>query len=253
MTRLRSHLAELTEAPSAEALWDLHCRKMAEYGFDRILYGFSHFTSKTSLGDPADFVLLTNHDRSYMDWFIGEGLYRDAPMVRWALNNVGACSWSYLWDEMERGGLSAREREVISINAAHGVTAGYSISFKAITSRSKGAVALTAKKGMGQDETDAIWAEHGEDIVLMNNVAHLKILTLPYTAVGRDLTKRQREALEWVGDGKTAQDIALLMGLSAGTVDKHLRLAREALAVETTAQAVLKAAFHNQMFIVDGL
>jgi LuxR family transcriptional regulator len=85
----------------------------------------------------------------------------------------------------------------------------------------------------------------------MNNVAHLKILTLPYTAPGRGLTRRQREALGWVGDGKTTQDIALLMGLTPATVEKHLRLAREALNVDTTAQAVLKAALQNQMFVLD--
>ena len=84
----------------------------------------------------------------------------------------------------------------------------------------------------------------------MNNVFHLKLLTLPYSGA-RHLTQRQREVLQWVGDGKTAQDIGLLMGLTAATVEKHLRLAREALDVETTAQAVLKAAFYNQMFTVD--
>lgn len=88
---------------------------MAEYGFDRIIYGFSHFMSKTSLGDPDDFVLLTNHDPKYMNLFIGSGLYRDAPMVRWALNNVGACSWGYLWDELASGSLSEREKQVIKL------------------------------------------------------------------------------------------------------------------------------------------
>ena len=102
-----------------------------------------------------------------------------------------------------------------------------------------------------QDDVDAIWEEHGDDIHLMNNIAHLKILTLPYSTPTRSLTKRQREALEWVGDGKTTQDIALLMGLTSATVEKHLRLAREALAVETTAQAVMKAAFQNQMFVLE--
>ncbi|WP_085308753.1 LuxR family transcriptional regulator [Planktotalea arctica] len=253
MSELRRFLETLTGAPTAEVLWRLHCEKMAEYGFDRIIYGFSHYMSETSMGDPADFVLLTNHDPAYMQLFMGNNLYRDAPMVRWALHNVGACSWRYLWDEMARGTLTEREKHIIEINQMHGVTAGYSISFKAITSRSKGAIALTARKGMSQDEVDAIWAEHGSDIVVMNNVAHLKIVTLPQQTEGRSLTKRQREALEWVGDGKTTQDIALLMGLTAATVEKHLRLAREALSVETTAQAVLKASFQNQMFIVDGL
>jgi len=39
--------------------------------------------------------------------------------------------------------------------------------------------------------------------------------------------------------------------LTPATVEKHLRLAREALDVETTAQAVLKAAFYNKMFVLE--
>ncbi len=96
-----------------------------------------------------------------------------------------------------------------------------------------------------------MWSEFGEDIILINNITHLKILSLPYSPPNRGLTKRQREALQWVGDGKTTQDIAILMGLTSATVEKHLRLARDALSVETTAQAVLKAALQNQMFVME--
>ena len=112
-------------------------------------------------------------------------------------------------------------------------------------------MSLCARKDLTQDDVDAIWAEHGDEIHLMNQVAHLKVMTLPYSPPKRHLTKRQREALQWVGDGKTTQDIALLMGLTAATVEKHLRLARETLSVETTAQAVMKAALLNQMYVVD--
>ena len=251
MSDLRAYLQELVEAPSAEALWSLHCDKMASFGFDRLLYGFSHFMSPQSFGDPEDFILLTNHDSAYIDGFVGGGLYRHAPMVRWALMNEGACSWSYMIEQLGAGTLTEREKEVIAFNQSHGVTSGYSISFKAITTRSKGAIALTTRAGLTQEDADEVWAEHGRDIVVMNNIAHLKILTLPYKAPGRRLTRRQREALEWVGDGKTTQDIAMLMGLTQPTVEKHLRLARESLSVETTAQAVLKASFHNQMFVVE--
>ncbi len=140
---------------------------------------------------------------------------------------------------------------MVEFNLTMKVTSGYTISFKSVSPRSKGAISLAGRAGMSQDEVDAIWEEHGRDIHLMNNIAHLKILTLPYIPPNRGLTKRQREALQWVGDGKTTQDIALLMGLTSATVEKHLRLARESLSVETTAQAVLKAALHNQMFVVE--
>ena len=248
---MKSYLHRLSNCQSIEELWEAHTRKMEQYGFDRLIYGFTRYRSGASLGDPEDFIILTNHDRSYTDVFMGEKHYVHAPMVNWALENEGAGSWRMLAQMVETQTLTPAEQRVLQFNASQGVTAGYTISFKSVSARSKGAIALTAKRGTPQEEVDALWAEHGRDIHLMNNVAHLKILTLPYNAPNRALTKRQREALEWVGDGKTMQDIAVLMGLTAATVEKHLRLAREALAVETTAQAVLKAAFANQMFILE--
>ena len=224
---------------------------MASFGFDRLIYGFTRFRTQTSLGDPNDFLLLSNHDRCYLDRFVGQGLYHHAPMVHWALENDGCCSWSVLADMAQSGALTDQERAVLAFNQSVGVVAGYTISFRSVSSRAKGAIALTARSGMTQQDADGIWDRHGQAIILMNNIVHLKILTLPYTPPNQVLTKRQREALEWVGDGKTMQDIAQIMGLTQATVEKHLRLAREALNVETTAQAVMKAAFMNQMFLLE--
>lgn len=248
---VQKYLMFLSNCQSLEELWEGHTQKMAEYGMDRLIYGFTRYRTATSLGDPEDFVILTNHSKEYTDVFLGEGKYFYGPMVRWALEHEGVGSWKMLRDMVMTGTMTADELRMFEFNQKMGVTAGYTISFKSISARSKGAIALTANRGMTQEDIDAVWAEHGRDLHLMNNIAHLKILTLPYTAPNRSLTKRQREALEWVGDGKTTQDIAILMGLTQATVEKHLRLARESLAVETTAQAVLKAALQNQMFVMD--
>ena len=250
VTSLASYLDALTNAPSIERLWALHVDQMASYGFDRLIYGFTRYRSGTSLGDPQDWVVLTNQPTTYMIPFIDDGLYFHAPMLKWALENDGACSWRWMEDMARKDAFTRSELKVVDFNRRAGVTAGYTVSFRSVSVRTKGAIALTAKVGMTQDAVEQIWAKHGEEIVVMNNVAHLKLLTLPYSG-SRSLTKRQREVLQWVGDGKTTQDIALLIGLTAATVEKHLRLAREALDVETTAQAVLKAAFYNQMFILE--
>lgn len=249
--KLSKYLTEMINAQSIEELWDMLSRKMASYGFDRLLYGFTRYRSANSLGDPADYVILSNHDPAYTDVFIGDGLYFDAPMVKWVLENEGACSWNLIGKRLQSGSLTEEEQKVFEFNRKMNVLAGYSISFKSISPRTKGAIALTAQENMTQDQVDAMWEDHGDDILVINNVAHLKIASLPYSGPSRQLTKRQREALQWVGDGKTTQDIALLMGLTPATVEKHLRLAREALSVETTAQAVLKAALQNQMFVME--
>ncbi|MEE9428278.1 MAG: LuxR family transcriptional regulator [Paracoccaceae bacterium] len=243
-----NYLEKLHELQTIDEVWTLHVEQMAEFGFDRLLYGFTRFRTQNSFGDREDLLMLTNHSVEYLENFIETGMYFNAPMVKWAAENVGACSWGWMSEHSDS--LTESEREVVEYNQKMGIVAGYSISFKEISSRSKGAIGLVAKKGIGQTEIDALWKEKGREIIQMNNVAHLKMTTFPFPTLRRPLTKRQREALEWVGDGKTMQDIATIMGLSRPTVEKHLRLAREALDVETTAQAVLKASNQNQIFLL---
>lgn len=248
---LRDYLRFVTGAKSLEELWAAHTEQMAGFGFDRLIYGNTVYRTETSLGDPDDFIILSNYCKEYIDGFLHSGLFHHAPMLHWALNHEGAASWRLIGQMVNSATMTANERKVYDFNIRMKVTVGYTVSFNSASFRSKGAISLCARDGMTQDDVDALWQKVGDDIEMMNNVAHLKILTLPYSPPNRGLTRRQREALEWVGDGKTTQDIALLMGLTQATVEKHLRLARESLSVETTAQAVLKAALHNQMYVME--
>ncbi len=250
MTQLIKHLDALTNANSVEELWSLHTSRMLAFGFDRLIYGYTRYRTSSSLGDPQDWVVLTTQTPEYMEIFLDEGFVYHAPMLKWALANDGACSWRWMKEMSLTDNMTASERRIMDVNKSMGVTAGYTVSFRSISERTKAAIALTAKEGTDQEAIDQVWARHGDEIIVMNNVMHLKLLTLPYSG-DRHLTKRQREVLQWVGDGKTTLDIAILLGLTTATIEKHLRLAREALDVETTAQAVLKAAFYNQMFVID--
>lgn len=242
------YIEALIQTQTLEQLWEMHTDRMASYGFDRLIYGYTSFRTQGSIGDTEDLMVLSNHDRAYLDRYLGDSLYLNGPMMRWTANNVGACSWSWITDRKQQGLLTKDETRVFDINEQMGVTAGYTISFPTISSRTKGAIAMTAGRGASQDDVDAIWAENGRSIELANNVAHLKILSLPYEYPKRALTSRQREVLEWVGNGKTIQDIAKLIERTPATVEKHLRLARESLNVQTTAQALLKASFMHQIY-----
>jgi len=242
------YLERLSNSESLAEVWALHCKAMNTYGFDRLIYGFTRFRTKNSIGPIDDTVLLSNHDPDYFGPFISQEMYKTAPMTRWAAENTGACSWS--WLARDGKSLTPEELKVIAFNHSKQVFAGYTISFGGPASRARGAIALTAKTGLSQDRVDAIWQEHGRTIETMNNMAHLKIISLPNIGLRKNLSERQREVLEWVGDGKTTQDIATILGLTTATVEKHLRLARERLDVDTTAQAVLKASLQNQMYIL---
>ncbi len=241
-------LKAVYESRSLEEVWDLHCREMEKFGFDRLIYGYTRYTTPNSpTGPREDTLVLSNHDPEYFKRFIEGRLYTKSPMVRWAREHAaGACSWSYVRSVL--GELTPNERQVLKLNKDFGVTAGYTICFAECTSRAKGLIALTARRGLSQEDVDSVWKKHGHEIEVMNNVVHLKIIALPHDKVMPRLSQRQREVLEWIGDGKTNRDIAIILGVKTATVEKHLRLAREKLGVETTAQAVLKASFLNQIY-----
>ncbi|RMD93501.1 MAG: LuxR family transcriptional regulator [Alphaproteobacteria bacterium] len=244
------HLEATVASDEIEQIWQRHCEVMAGFGFDRLLFGMTKARGADGFGAPEDFLILSSYDESYTRSFVEGGLYLKAPMTRWAMSNVGACSWSWVAENAER--LTSCEKEVLAFNRAHGVRAGYTLSFPDLSARCKGVMALAAPASVSQGEVDAIWQRHGRELWVLNTVLYLRLYHLPFPAQRRPLSPRQREVLEWVGQGKTTQDIAAIMGLGVTTVEKHLRLARERLGVQTTAQAVLKASIENQIYVIEG-
>lgn len=228
--------------------WALGTRHFASLGFSRVNYGFTRFRHATTIGDPDDALFLSTCDADYVNRYFRGGFYARTPVFRWAERSSGICTWAWVKEAFEAGRLTADEADAVRLNAAMGVTAGISVSFPNASSRSKGALGLIADIGLSTADVEAIFAERGTEILAVANMMHLTIVHLPQLSRHRALSPRQREALEWVADGKTTQDVALLMGVSAAMVEKHLRLAREALAVETTAQAVAKGALLNMIF-----
>ncbi len=242
-------LDRLVSADSVEDAWAVHRAAMESYGFDRLFYGFTRFKTQSGFGRSDDMLLLSSMPEAYMDRFMKDEMYHHAPMTLWARDNVGTMSWD--WAARNVATLSERQLEVVEFNRSFGVTAGYTIAFKDAQTRHKGAIALSTGRGASQRDLDEIWGQCGHDINVLNQVAHLKFTALPLPRSRSRLSDRQREVLEWVGDGKTMQDIGIILGLTQATVEKHLRNARDALDVETTAQAVRKASVQNQIFIVE--
>jgi hypothetical protein len=84
---------------------------MATYGFDRLIYGFTRFMSlPRGLGHPDDLLVLSNMDAQASS----RGLHRRAPvrrapMVRWASQNTGACSWRWMQENEASFGRDARQ------------------------------------------------------------------------------------------------------------------------------------------------
>ncbi len=248
MQSVLTYLDRLGRITKVEEVWQMFCAEMDRFGFDRLIYGYNRFCTEHNVGPWKDALILSNIDRSYLKKFIEEEYYLHAPLSKWAMHNTGARPWAVENSDPDDP-LQAR---VLALNKAYGLLAGYSISFATPAPRARAIVSMCARPGLTQPEVNALWERDGLLISVIANMTHLKIISLPHMNERARLTPRQQEVLNWVADGKTCQDIAAIMGVSMGTVEKHLRLVREKLDVETTPQAVLKASFWNQMFVVKG-
>jgi LuxR family transcriptional regulator, activator of conjugal transfer of Ti plasmids len=246
-----AHMQRIGNARTPEELWGHLLAALADYGFDRVNYGATRSNRDGSIGDIQDAVFLSNHPRNVMSDYFDMGFFMRTPMFRWVMQNTGACSWGWAEAERRAGRLSPEELVAQDMARKSGMVAGYSISFADPSPRSRAAMGLSAGTGLTQDQVDAMWAQKGGEIMAICQMMHLRMQGMPFPVQRRPLSPRQREALEWVAEGKTTQDIAIIMGISPAMVEKHLRLAREALDVETTAHAVAKAALFNHLFAGD--
>jgi len=246
-----AHLQRIGNARTPEELWGHLLTALAEYGFDRVNYGATRSSRDGSIGDIQDAVFLSNHPRNVMSTYFDMGFFMRTPMFRWVMQKTGACSWGWAEAERRAGRLSPEELAAQDMARKSGMVAGYSISFADPSPRSRAAMGLSVEPGLTQDQVDAMWVQKGSEIMAICQMMHLRMQGMPFPVQRRPLSPRQREALEWVAEGKTTQDIAIIMGISPAMVEKHLRLAREALDVETTAHAVAKAALFNHLFTGD--
>jgi LuxR family transcriptional regulator len=203
-----------------------------------------------SLGDLQDILFLSSlGERDFTD-YIETGLYRRSPHYRWMAENDGAVSWGWFVQEARAGRLLPDERAFLDEMEQAGQPAGYLLSFPSDTTRLKGGLGMMGQRGWSQRDMDVLWGRYGEAIEAMCIAAHLNITRMPLPGKRNPLRPRQREILEWIADGKSMLDVTVLTGLSIATVEKHLRGARDALDVETTAQAVARAALLGQLFVV---
>ncbi|OYU18395.1 MAG: LuxR family transcriptional regulator [Rhodobacteraceae bacterium PARR1] len=241
-------IVRIAEAPGVEMVWSLATDYFRSMGFSRVNYGYTRFLHGSGIGNPADAMFLTTASPDYATRYFAGGLYARTPAFKWAHANTGACTWKWVREAMEAGTLTPDELAALRQNATMGVRAGITISFPEASARAKGAMGLIADPDLTEADVERLFVSRGTALQAVAQVMHLKLVQMPFSARKRALTTRQREVLEWVAGGKTAQDVATVMAISLAMVEKHLKLAREALDADTTAQAVAKATLLNLIF-----
>lgn len=249
VTEFARHLAAVMSATDQETIWSLTCQFFRQMGFAHAIYGYSPDSHGSKLGAPEDYLVMSTFNSDVAATILDQSLYLQSLTFHWALNNTGVTSWSMSPEESGVGSEFVVDPSSIDFFVRHDLLTGCTIGFPKERSRGNAVMALVGPPDIEQAAIDTLLETARDVIFVAASCAHRCMSVLPYPTQRGNLTARQREVLEWVAEGKTSADIATIMGITAPTVDKHLRLARETLGVDTTAHALIKAAFLNQVFL----
>lgn len=240
-------IATILRQQSLDHAWAVLTTTFETYGFDRLIYGRTNFLKGHYFGEDRDHVLLAKHDQEYVRQYITNKVFRFGPFFFWSLKNNGFISWSHADNLDLPAEAIAMAMKGTEINLRYDVTAGYTASFPNARPTQKSVASICARRGISQGEVDNIWTENRDTLEGCLLAFDLKCATLPYLEHNNLLTPKQREVLGWVAEGKSIDDIAVIMQLSRSTIEKHLANSRARLGVTANAQAVAKLIFLNQL------
>ena len=236
-------MAAIVAGDDVPTVWDAFAEAMSACGFPRLLYGCLPSPNAGTSIDLSEALMLHRGPTAFLDAYLDEELYRHSPMVDWSMRHDGFASNEEAVRDMTLVP-SPQLMRIAQLRMEYQSGLGWIGGFRDVVPGVIGGIALHAPAGTEADAVRAAWARHGRAVAALARAAHLRLATLPHP-VRRPLSSRQREVLDWASRGKSMQDTGTILGLSEQTVEKHLRLAREALNAANTAEAVRKALRHN--------
>ncbi|WP_265500485.1 helix-turn-helix transcriptional regulator [Paracoccus beibuensis] len=237
---LTRFIERLLDARKIPEIREIFITGVNSFGFDHALYAAYFMLTVPQALVRERPVILMNLPDALLAKAQQLGPFEQDPWVQWVLDHDGDISAHDL----------QRQRRSPSLELAtrHGFGAAHIVSLRHKVLHSAGGVILLPGHGADQERLEHLWDKAGRDLRVLCWVMHMRVATMHRKAVAATLTPRQREVLGWRSAGKTVSEIATILGITPATVEKHMRLAREALGVETTPQAVLKAHVTNQLF-----
>nr|WP_162623864.1 LuxR family transcriptional regulator [Paracoccus saliphilus] len=236
---LAGFIEELLAAGTLSDIRAVFMAAAAQFGFENTFYTarFMLTVPSSLLREPP--VILSNAPVAVLEEVRQLRDLEKDGWVRWVMEHDGDISSAELQEQWPSPSLQ--------VAAKHGLGAVHILSLRERVLHSAGAVLLNPHAGADDKVLAQRWRQSGRDIRVLSWIMHMRVATMPRKQFMTTLTPRQREVLGWRSAGKTVDEIAIILGITPATVEKHLRLARESLGVETTPQAVLKAHVTHQL------
>lgn len=221
---------EISGAGQQEQLFAALANAAERMGFDHFALAFDR------RGGEAASMLVHNYPEAWAKIYIGLDLSATDPIRRAGERAVTGFAWRNVEHYIP---LSRSDRQLMNVARASGVGDGFTVP-RHLPGEAMGSCSFAV-------------GPHTDLPCHMLNVAEIigaiaiaRARDLMGTAASRPrsvLTERQRECVLWSARGKTAGEIADILGISQETVVRHLKMARDRYSVHCRSMLILCALY----------
>lgn len=223
---------ELNAADDAAALHRALSDATKSLGFDY----FSLSYGKRPYGADADLLVLHDYPDAWATIYAGFELARVDPVQRASERTMTGFAWRQIESIIP---LTRTDRQIFSVARENGIGDGYTVP-RHVPGEASGSCTFVVRPENDIPEQYFPLAEI-VGAVAIDNARRL----VGYQPPNQKpiLSERQRECVLWSARGKTAGEIAQILGISEETVNQHLKLARERYDVHSRQTLIICAMF----------
>lgn len=201
-----------------------------EMGFEYCAYGVQ---MPLPISRPA-VAMFNNYPSEWQKRYAERGYLDVDPTVAHGRRNTLPIVWS---DELFRSA-----QEMWEEARAHGLHAGWAQSSRDIS----GAIGMLTLARSDEQLSKGELAQYDNRMAWLTQYTHVAMcrLLLPkyVPEIGVIMTDREKEVLCWTAEGKTANEIGQILGVSERTVNFHINNIVAKLGASNKTQAAVKAA-----------
>jgi LuxR family transcriptional regulator len=226
--------AELLEnamsATDVELLFDNIKNVARQLEFDYVAYGSRRLFPITK----PSLLLINNYSPVWQAAYSDNRYLEIDPYVIRALRSVKPV----LWDAE----LKAQAPDFWQEAQCHGLSEGWGQTL--LNSEAQGLVTFAR----GSDPITALELETKQaELSWLAQITHLGMTRLQLRGVGSvlpvpiELSQREKEILQWTADGKTSDDVSIILGITKRTVNFHINHCLKKLGCQNKIAAAVKA------------
>ena len=232
-----THLAEELSSNLRTAHDEVALGASLAYAAQRM--GFDHYALSCDYRpsrNGGDALLVHDYPEQWAMVYVDLKLAGSDPVRRACEKSVTGFTWGRIGELIP---MTPRDRQMLIVGRECGLGDGYTIP-RHVPGHANGTCTFAVRPGVELPHPMLFVAEIVGGLAL---ASALRLADPSRASKIPVLSDRQRECILWIARGKTAGEIATILGISAETVIQHLKIARERYGVHCASAIVVCALF----------